>query len=88
MYGYSTMRTITASYISYQTYTIPDTVTLLSVEENNKVKDAVPFSWYIRWGILYYLDEHREKHTIHPDDEPSTDWKRPAECYSDEEDDH
>ncbi len=81
------MRTITASYISYIAFRIPDSIKLLSVEENDKVKTKdVPFSWYIRWSTLYYLDQDGNEHTIEPDDEPSTNWKHPDRIEEDEED--
>jgi hypothetical protein len=88
-----TMRVIYATYSSpYATFRIPNHIKLLSVEENNKVKDEdVPFSWYIRWCVLHYLDENGDEHEIESvgDEEHTIDWKRPKSVEEgEEEDDH
>jgi hypothetical protein len=56
---------------------LPEGVTLLSVEQNT---GAVPWSWWIKWDTLYYLDadlkEHEVEGTAVRDDQA---FKRPIE---------
>lgn len=61
------MRIITASYIVYADFKVPDNVPLLSIKENDKVKDhETPWSWWIKYNVLYYVDA--EKNIQHIDD--------------------
>jgi len=79
------MSVIISSYITYFRFAVPAKLKLLSVEENDKVKDfGTPHSWYIRWGDLYYFDENGvEKKLSGFECEP--DRKRPDSVF--EEDD-
>ena len=71
------MRTITASYNSFVDFKIPSNVPLLSVEENNKVKNGekIAWSWCIIWGSIYYYDADLNTQEIPAnDDEEEQTW--------------
>jgi hypothetical protein len=54
---------IRAQYSVCDTFEIPDTVRLLPLNQNVK---GTPWSWWVVWGVLYYLDESLEEHEIYP----------------------
>lgn len=73
-------REIIATYYTNSTFEVPDDIFLLSIEENKKCKpnEIHVGMWYIRWGVLHYIDEHGEEQTIEPVSE-DTDYKKPQE---------
>ena len=83
------MRVIYANYSSFDTFKVPKSIPLLSVEENDKVMDdinPIPWSWWIKWGVLYYYDAEGKQHQLEPMRETSEDYKRPRDCDEGEED--
>ena len=59
------VRYITASYTAYIDFKIPKGLPLLSMEENKQIGEmGIPFSWYIRWGSLYYFDADGKEQEI------------------------
>ena len=70
-------RIFTASYISYLQVNIPKNLPLLSVEHNEAAKEGVPWSWYIRWGVLHYMDADGKEHQIEGGETCESDYKRP-----------
>lgn len=52
-------RKITVSYAAYAQFKISSKIPLLSVEENGAITgENIPYSWWIRYDILYYYDEN------------------------------
>jgi len=65
------MKTVLVTYNSYAEFRLPDDVFLLSQEDNNE-DNKVFGSWWIRWNVLYYVDEDlnvQEVHTVSIDTE-------------------
>lgn len=54
---------IHANYSVRDTFEIPDTVRLLPIHENVR---GAPWSWWVVWGTLYYLDSLLVEHEIQP----------------------
>ena len=72
-------RIISAKYIVYSDWYIPKSIPLLPESENESNK---PWSWWIKYDTLHYLDDKLEEHTIEPDCAASRgdfDYKRPDE---------
>ncbi len=79
------MRVIYANYSVSESFKIPKSIPLLSVEEN-KVSEPIAWSWWVRWGILHYYDADLNEHELEPDFPASDyDYKRPDEIKEDEE---
>jgi hypothetical protein len=77
------IKSITCSYTTYVTFTIPEDVKkfLFTREENSKEENEMkPGSWWIKWAIFHYIDKEGKEQEIQSDDEPSTNWK-----YADDE---
>lgn len=56
---FSRMPVLQVSYTNYCTFNLPEGVHLLKPSENNKAKykkEIVPFSWWIKWATLHYID--------------------------------
>ena len=65
------------TYVVHVPIPIPDSIPLLPEEENEAGK---PWSWYVRWNDLYYLDDKGVEHCLRdPNCEPQeyANWKRP-----------
>ena len=72
-------RKISAKYIVYSDWCIPKSIPLLPESENENNK---PWSWWIKYDTLHYLDDKLEEHTLEPDCAASRgdfDYKRPDE---------
>ena len=74
---------ITAYYNARTVFEIPASLPLLSVEENAQGK---PWSWYILWNDLHYLDDKLVEHVI-KGEEPFINKKCPSEEEMTTEDD-
>jgi len=77
------MRVITARYDAYSDFRIPKNVPLLSVEDNEEGK---PWSWWIKYDTLHYIDDKGEEHEIEAYFSASKDddFKRPSSVQEDE----
>ena len=75
------MPTVRCTYTIYASYSLPKSVKLLSVEENNNLgfDEVKPFSWYIKWDTLHYFDAEGKEHTVRGGEPDTDDWKRPNE---------
>ena len=62
------IKSITAVSTSCVTFRIPKDVTLLSEEESKASKYEAPFSWYVRYDTLYYIDANGNEQEINSDD--------------------
>jgi uncharacterized membrane-anchored protein len=71
------MKTITAYYRASQTFEIPDTVFLLSQEENEQAEEGTYGMWWIKWGVLHYIDEDGNEHEIRATHDYEIDSKYP-----------
>ncbi len=82
-------RVIRVTYSSPEdTYTIPENLPLLSVEENLKAwakGTRVPFSWWIKWRTFYYYDKDGNEKTLDYYRECETDYKHPSNIEDSEE---
>ena len=81
---------VIAEYKCYAVFKIPKDITLLSVDENNKVgEENVPFSWWIKYDTLYYYDSNCKVVKIECDNyaSDSHDYKRPDGVEIDEDSD-
>ena len=77
------MPMLIANYITSIQFQVPSKLKLLSVEENDKVKEfGTPYSWYIRWGVLHYFDADGKEQELNGDE--SCDYKRPKSVEEDE----
>jgi len=85
------VRVILANYNLCDVFKIPKNIPLLSVEENNKVLDNnlfnVPYSWYVRWGTLYYFDDKKNECKIKCYLNSSDTSKKHPDSYESDEDD-
>ena len=80
------MRTIIASYTVSSEWKIPKDIKLLSEEENKKAKGNIPFSWWIKYDTLYYIDEDGEEQELEAEYKASeSDFKRPDEVTEEDE---
>jgi hypothetical protein len=81
------MRCITAIYKVTDAFHIPDDLPLLSIEENEKQLSMShrPWSWYIKWGVLYYFDEDLKQHDIQPCSVGDCDKKYPRDVDDEKE---
>ena len=53
------MPLLEVTYTVYCTFKLPEGVHLLTPSENRKAqekKETVPFSWWIKWQTLHYID--------------------------------
>lgn len=73
------MPTITVTWNAYSTFEIPESVKLMSPEDNAAVNygDCLG-SWTIKHNTLYYIDHKEGENFIHGS-EPEVDTKRPSE---------
>jgi len=79
------MSVIIASYSTYIRFVVPAKLKLLSIEENDKVKEfGTPYSWYILYGVLHYFDADGKEQELYGD-ECEVDYKRPDSVVEDEE---
>ena len=62
------IKRVTAVSTSCITFRIPEDVTLLSEEESRKSKYKAPFSWYVRYDTLYYIDADGNEQEINSND--------------------
>ena len=83
------MRVILAQYISESCFRVPKNVPLLSKEDNeNKEFWNKPWSWWIKWDTLHYIDDKGVEHSIQPEYSATDyDYKRPSDISEDEEPD-
>jgi hypothetical protein len=75
-----TQQVVIVNYRFNSKFKIPIGVRLLSDEENNEDK---PFSWWVKYDILYYYDENMNVISIDPDEawdnDISTELKNPVD---------
>ena len=57
----TTHSVVRASYVQDVSFTLPSGVKLLSHEEK---EPDVPFSWWIRWNTLHWLDKDLVEHEV------------------------
>jgi hypothetical protein len=77
-------RKIMVNYNVYGEFMIPKNIPLLSSDDN---VPGLPFSWYVKWNTLHYLDADGNEMTIEPRYDLSTDFKCPDGVEEDETDD-
>ena len=83
------MRTLYVEYCYTSIFKISSKIPLLTVEENNKVEEnnIKPWSWWIKWDTLHYIDDKGEEHTITPELSASeADFKHPSDNIQFDED--
>lgn len=87
------MPVLEVSYNVYCTFTLPEGVHLLKPTENNKakyVKEVVPFSWWIKWETLHYIDADGTECEV--EGEMSEGWSKyhneGSEVFNDNNDQH
>ncbi len=68
------MPQLEVSYAAYAQFELPDGVHLLKPSENRKAHEderktgkPVPFSWWIKWATLYYIDADGKQQEIEGD---------------------
>jgi hypothetical protein len=82
------MPRLDCSFASYVSFDIPQSVYkfLLKDEENKKANENTIGSWWVRYGVFYYVDVDGEVNDIYGG-ETSSDYKYPeTEEWADEED--
>jgi len=62
------IKSIRAVSTSCVTFCIPEDVILLSEEESKASKYEAPFSWYVRYCVLHYIDANGKEQEIWSDD--------------------
>jgi hypothetical protein len=79
------MPKVIAEYHAYGEFHLSKEITLLPPAEN---KEGKPWSWYIKWNTLYYLDAEGVEHEVESEYEveESLCCKRPAEVTVDMDD--
>lgn len=76
-------RSFTASYTSYYTFKVPKNIFLLDeCDEKNDGKN--PGSWWVKWGVFYYIDKTGKE--IEIEGVASSDHKWPDSLEEDDED--
>jgi hypothetical protein len=80
------MRTLVVDYYVSSGFKIPRNIPLLSVEDNNEVRDKTPWSWWVKYDTLHYYDNNKVEHTIDPDYRATDgDFKYPSHKEFDDE---
>ena len=79
-------KVIYANYNVGDTFVIPKDVPLLPQSECDGDK---PWCWWVKWGVLHYLDGDLKEHTLEAycSASDSTDFKRPNDYEETEADD-
>jgi len=80
-------RVIVAYYNLASSFRVPKDVPLLSSAENDKCGGIeTPWSWWIKWDTLHYIDDKGVEHSIEPYCAASDcDYKRPANVEEEED---
>jgi hypothetical protein len=60
----ATHSVVTCIYTCRGVFTLPNGVTLLSVEDNRNADETTPFSWWIRYDELHWIDKDGVQHTV------------------------
>ena len=76
-------RKIVASYTAYSEFKIPKNIPLLSTADNIP---NTPWSWYIKWNTLFYIDGDGNEKEIDKRYEIEPDFKNPDNYESDDTD--
>jgi hypothetical protein len=67
------MTTLTTTYSISVIFELPEGVVLLPPDINAKAPEGTPFSWYIKWKTLNYIDFAGNVQEVEGED--ATDWK-------------
>lgn len=84
--GKSRVKTVEAVYTVTEYFDIPEDVYLLK-DSDNLGKKMVCGSWWVRWGILYYIDKELNLQEIHHDDDVREQMQRPDTTKTEQTDD-
>ena len=79
------MRRINAIYRVTDSFHIPDDIPLLSTDENYSTIYGEAWSWYIKYGLLYYFDKDLKEHEIKPCSVGDCDKKYPRDVDDEKE---
>jgi hypothetical protein len=78
---------ITAYYSSCTLFSIPKGINLLSEQESEDCNYEKPFSWWVKYATLTFINADGEKEYIYGDDCCDNKHPESLECEPDDEDD-